>query len=268
MRDGLAGLGISVRAFPDDRLLSDALRITCPPAGQIERLIGALNTVMAPEALLFDLDGVLADVGNSYREAIIQTAATFDVVVTREDIQKYKASGNANNDWILTQKILADKGKVVGLDLVTKRFEAIYHGTASEPGLKENEELIADIKLLETLHRHLPLAIVTGRPRVDAEEFLDRFGIKRFFNEIISMEDAEMKPSSDPVIAALGQLGVQRAWMIGDTPDDMRSARGAGVLPLGIVPPGEESNTVATSLIAAGAGRVLNSLNQLKDLLP
>ena len=41
----------------------------------LERLGHALRSVLAPEALLIDLDGVLADVSRSYRTAIVATAA-------------------------------------------------------------------------------------------------------------------------------------------------------------------------------------------------
>jgi beta-phosphoglucomutase-like phosphatase (HAD superfamily) len=51
-------------------------------------------------AVLFDMDGVLASVGNSYREAIIQTCARFGCIITQEMISLEKKKGNANNDWI------------------------------------------------------------------------------------------------------------------------------------------------------------------------
>ncbi len=57
LRDPLAGLGIAVRAFPD------GVRITVPAdAAAFARLLAATRSALAPEALLLDLDGVLADV--------------------------------------------------------------------------------------------------------------------------------------------------------------------------------------------------------------
>ena len=58
------------------------------------------------KSVLFDMDGVLASVGSSYREAIIQTAAHFNCVITHEDITKEKIIGNANNDWILSKRLI------------------------------------------------------------------------------------------------------------------------------------------------------------------
>jgi hypothetical protein len=54
-------------------------------------------------AILFDMDGVMADVSQSYRAAIIQTAAQFGVQLTGADISAAKAEGNANNDWVLSE---------------------------------------------------------------------------------------------------------------------------------------------------------------------
>jgi len=67
---------------------------------------------------------------------------------------------------------------------------------------------------------------------------------------------------------ALSRLGVQSAWLVGDTPDDARSAAAAGALPLGVVAPGDDPGVTATALEAAGAARVLGSVADLLELLP
>lgn len=57
LRDALASLGIAVRAFPT------GVRITLPAVDVVfTRLLAALDAALAPEALLLDLDGVLADI--------------------------------------------------------------------------------------------------------------------------------------------------------------------------------------------------------------
>jgi histidinol-phosphate aminotransferase len=57
LRDALGGLGIAVRAFPG------GVRITLPAdRDSFARLLGALRAAAAPEAMLLDLDGVLADI--------------------------------------------------------------------------------------------------------------------------------------------------------------------------------------------------------------
>lgn len=228
----------------------------------------AAEPALTPEAILFDLDGVLADVSRSYREAIRATAATFGVELSAADIAARKAAGNANDDWVVTAELIAGAGQSVPLSEVTERFELLYQGTERDSGLRELETLTVPVEWLASLAARLPLAIVTGRPRADAERFLDRFGIRQFFTVVITREDGPLKPNPAPVRLALTQLGVQRAWFLGDTPDDVVSALAAAVIPIGVVAPGEPSVDAAReTLLRAGAARVLNSPMELDECL-
>ncbi len=267
IRDGLAGLGIGVRAFPGDPLLDDAVRITCPgTSDDFDRLGHALQTTLAPEAILFDMDGVLADVSRSYRQAILDTVAHYGCEITSADVAAETALGDANNDWVLSQRLLAKRGVQITLEAVTETFEGLYQGTPERPGLRETETLLVGRSLLDALGRHHRLGVVTGRPRADAQRFLDKHDIADCFDTVICMGDAPAKPDPAPVQLALERLGVARAWMLGDTPDDIRAARAARVLPLGAAfqrddPPDAEP------LFQAGAARVLADPNDLKELI-
>ena len=112
---------------------------------------------------------------------------------------------------------------------------------------------------LAGLSSRFRLGVVTGRPRADAEAFLERVGIRQLFGAVITRDDAPLKPSPAPVQAALTALGVARAWMLGDTPDDVASARAAGVVPIGVAlaVAGEATNPLPNALIRAGAARVV-----------
>ena len=269
VRDALAALGIAVRAFAGSAELAEWLRITVPGDEAIyRRLARALEAALAPEALLFDLDGVLADVSRSYRAAIVATAAAFGVAVSRDDIVAVKAAGNANNDWVVTRRLLAARGVEASLDEVATRFEALYQGADGRPGLRESERATVTRELLEGLAARWPLAVVTGRPRADAERFLTEQGIRDLFAVLVTMEDAAPKPDPAPVRLALERLGAASAWMLGDTPDDLAAARGAGVVPVGVVAPGDEPERARTVLRAAGAARVLDRVDELLEVLP
>jgi histidinol-phosphate aminotransferase len=264
--DAAASLGVGVRRFPGRPGLERAVRVGCPPDAEgLRRACLALETAGRPEAILFDMDGVLVDVSQSYRAAIQGTAAEFGVAVTSEQIRAMKAKGDANNDWIVTMRLLREAGVEVPLDQVTACFEALYQGTAERPGLKTTERLLPPRALLERLAARLPLAVVTGRPRRDAVEALERHDLLAFFPVVVCMEDGPAKPNPAPVTLALRRLGLGRAWLVGDTPDDLRAARAAGVVPIGIRAPGD---TDPTALLTAGAARVLAALTDLETLLP
>ncbi len=269
VRDGLAGLGIAVRVFADRPDLAGAARVTVPgDAVAFARLEHGLRTVLAPQALLFDMDGVLVDVAGSYRQAIRQTAAGFGVALSDAEIAAAKRGPDANNDWVVTRRLLAARGIDVSLDLVTARFEALVQGTRERPGLWTHERAIFDRGLLDRLGARLPLGIVTGRPRLDAERFLRHAGLADRFDVVVCMEDGPCKPDPAPVRLAMNRLGVRRAWMIGDAPDDMRAARAAGVVPVGMVTPGEDPTHASATLIAAGAARVLGGPEALEEWMP
>jgi histidinol-phosphate aminotransferase len=251
----LAALGVVVRTFPGRPGLSSALRITLPgDATAFARLAAALETVLAPEALLFDMDGVLADVQHSQRASIATTAQSFGVPVTSAQVSAAIRTGDAANDWIVTRRLIEGGGRQATLEDVTARFQSLYMS------LREREVLIPSPSVLERLAARRPLAIVTGRPRAEAQWFLGRAGIAHLFGVVVAMEDAPSKPNPAPVRLALERLGVRRAWMVGDTPDDMHAAVGAGVLPLAVAAPGDEA--------PAGGARVLGELTELLELIP
>ncbi|MHA1568914.1 MAG: aminotransferase class I/II-fold pyridoxal phosphate-dependent enzyme [Alphaproteobacteria bacterium] len=172
VRDALAGLGIAVRYVQAEPHFAAGLRITCPGDEQVyARLEHALRTVRQPQALLFDMDGVLADVSQSYRAAIAATAESYGVSVTTDEISAAKAEAGANDDWLVTQRLLARHGVEADLAEVTARFEKLYQGTPEQAGLREKETLLIDHDLLRRLAERIPLGVVTGRPRADAERF-------------------------------------------------------------------------------------------------
>jgi HAD superfamily hydrolase (TIGR01548 family) len=148
---------------------------------------------------------------------------------------------------------------------VTERFESLYQGTPQRPGLRRAEKLLISPGLLERLSQRVPLAVVTGRPRGDAERFLKESGVAGRLSALVCLEDAPLKPDPRPVRLALEQLGIERAWMVGDTPDDLTAARRAGVLPLGVLAPGGGDSSALTG---AGAAKVLSKLDELQELMP
>jgi len=261
-----ASLGVGLRVFPDRPDLEGMVRLTLPgDAGDFQRLISTLEKALDPEAIIFDLDGVLADVSRSYRAAIIETAASFGVAVTPEMIREAKAAGRANDDWTLTWRLCRSAGADVPLQMVKERFEKVYQGDGSTPGLKHGETPLLDRDTLAALAGRLPLGVVTGRPRTDAAEFLDRFDLGEFFSAVVTREDAPMKPDPGPVRLALARLGVDRAWMLGDTGDDLVAARAAGVIPIGVVAPGDDPTKAREAL--SDAAMVLDTTAQIMEVL-
>ncbi len=267
LSDASASLGVALRTFPGREGLEDAIRITIPGREtDFDRLLRTLKVALRPEALLFDLDGVLADVSRSQTRAIIETAQEFGVKVDASDIENAKAEGSANDDWALTHRLVTQRGVDVGPGQIISRYERRYQGDGEFAGLKEEESLLVEPALWQMWADAYPIAIVTGRPRSDAEEFLSRFGLLESLDALVAKEDGPLKPDPAPVTTALGRLGASRAWMLGDTVDDISAARLAGVVPIGVIAPGDDP--VKTRRTLNRAARVLSNINELEDLLP
>ncbi|RHX98968.1 hypothetical protein DYB36_006850 [Aphanomyces astaci] len=238
------------------------------------------TTKTSLKALLWDMDGVLAEVSRSYRSAIIDTAASFGVTVTHVDIDTAKLAGNANNDWVLTHRLISASAVEVTLEQVTVAFEEIYQGTDSTPGLYRLETLLPSKGLLEELNRRLPngMAVVTGRPKKDCVKFLKDFNLEALFPITICMEDGPPKPSPVPIILALNALGVtaDEAAMIGDTVDDIVAAVRANVTAYGVLTPQVHAMSILENtspaltpiLLASGAVQVLRpGCDELLDVI-
>jgi HAD superfamily hydrolase (TIGR01548 family) len=177
-----------------------------------------------------------------------------------------KSEGRSTNDWVLTRRIMMRRGVDAPLDEVTRRFEGLYQGTAGSPGLRRFETMLIDVSALRRIAARIRIGIVTGRPRADAERFLREHGIDDVPQALVCMEDGPGKPDPAPVRMALDRLRASRAWMIGDTPDDILAAKAAGVVPIGVAPPGEGGARQA--LVTAGAGRLLDRPDDAEGLLP
>jgi HAD superfamily hydrolase (TIGR01548 family) len=76
---------------------------------------------MHVDAVVLDVDGVLVDVADSYRRAIVESVdRVYGTTISRAGIQAFKDAGGFNNDWDVTDAaalfVLADR-EGLGLDL-------------------------------------------------------------------------------------------------------------------------------------------------------
>ena len=261
--------GCRLEPFPRStwvrQVLGNQDELFLPHPADFDELARKLRLALAPQAILFDMDGVMVDVSGSYRRAIEDTVRAFGAELEPGEVAAAKREGSCNNDWILTHRLLARRGKNPTLAEVTAVFEDLYQGTAEKAGLRATERLLSERAWLAGLK--LPLAVVTGRPRSDCQRLLDEHELSPLFAALVCMEDGPAKPDPAPVRLALQRLGIERAWMIGDTVDDMRAACAAGALALGVLAPGEDPAITKPALIEAGAIRVLDSLEELETIL-
>jgi HAD superfamily phosphatase len=220
--------------------------------------------------LVFDMDGVLAEVTESYREAIVQTVRHFTgQTIARDLIQDYKNQGGWNNDWKLSQKICADLGVAVDYGVVVDYFNGIFFGNDAD-GLILREQWIPRPGLLDRLASRFELAIFTGRLQSEAAPTLRRFVPDVRFAPIIGAEDvSNPKPAPDGLLRIRDQSPGAELFYVGDTVDDSRSAKAAGVPFIGIASPANSRHGEIVRLLQAdGAIAVLDDVNQIEEVLP
>jgi HAD superfamily hydrolase (TIGR01548 family) len=222
------------------------------------------------DIIVFDMDGVLVDVSESYREAIRATVLHFTGrEITKELIQDYKNSGGWNNDWALSQKIIADLGVGVEYHAVVDYFQTIFFGTSGRDGFIGREKWIAGYGWFDRLAKKYDFAIFTGRQRAEADVTLQRFAKDITFKMIVADDDvANPKPSPDGLRMIAAKYPDQKLWYIGDTVDDARSGLAAKVPFIGIA---DNKNPRHGELVALlkkeGAIAVLENINELETVL-
>ena len=191
---------------------------------------------MADRIIVFDMDGVLVDVSESYRATIVETVKLFTGrTIERELIQEYKNQGGWNNDWQLSQKISADLGQSVDFDTVVKRFNEIFFGDEARPGLMQREQWLPLPGLLERLSSRCDLGIFTGRLRFEAQITLDRFAPQIPIAVLVGADNVQHQKPHPEGLQQIAGLDPKRSLLyVGDTVDDARASRAAGVPFVGV----------------------------------
>jgi HAD superfamily phosphatase len=225
---------------------------------------------MTQPILIFDMDGVLADVTESYRETIARTVAHFTgAAPTRERIQELKNQGGWNNDWKLSHHLVTAAGVDASFADVQAHFQQLFHGNGSD-SLMLREQWVAHPGALEKLNRRFQFALLTGRPKWEAELTLQRFAPGLRFDPILGMDEVKQpKPAPEGLLAIAAAHPGAELFYIGDTVDDAACARSAGVPFIGIAAP---SNPLYLDLVFLfqehGAYAIVDDINYLEEVFP
>jgi HAD superfamily hydrolase (TIGR01548 family) len=226
--------------------------------------------MVAADLLVFDMDGVLVDVSESYRETIVQTVRHFSgQTITRELIQEYKNRGGWNNDWALSQQILKDFGSEVAYETVVDQFNQLWMGHECVEGLVARERWMGEPGLFDRLAARYQLAIFTGRTQWETKITLTRFAHGIPFYPVVCADDVTLaKPDPEGLLKIRGYNSDRRLLYFGDVIDDARSARAAEVPFVGVVEPGRSHrDEVLEQFRKEGALAIIESINQIEQVL-
>ena len=223
---------------------------------------------MSGRILVFDMDGVLVDVTESYREAIQQTVEHFTGRrIAHERVQDLKNQGGWNNDWDLSHHFIQGFGVEVAYTNVVDYFNEIFLG---DEGLIHRERWVAAEGLFDRLATRYQLALFTGRSMAEVEVTLGRFAPRLAFEPMITTDDGVAPKPSPEGLQRIARMNPGKdLWYVGDSVDDARSARQAGVPFIGIAAPTSLRRSELVDLFRAeNAIAVLDDINQLEAALP
>lgn len=245
--------------------------------------------------IIFDIDGVVRDVGGSYRRALADTVEEFTLGAYRPtelEIDQLKSEGIWNNDWEGSQEFVyryfETQGKTraeiaLNYDTLVAFFQSRYRGTDQENwnGYICTEPLLLEPAYLESLTAAgIAWGFFSGATRGSASYILEkRLGLE--MPVLVAMEDAPGKPDPTGLLATVAQLEgdpeVNGAPVIyvGDTVADMytvekakaiapqRNWVGVGVLPPHVQQTPERREAYEQLLKDAGAVVVYGNVQQL-----
>ncbi len=251
--------------------------------------------------VVFDIDGVVRDVGNSYRRALADTVEEFTQKAYRPsqtDIDALKGEGLWNNDWEASQEMVyrfferqGVARSQLNLDYRTlvAFFQRRYRGPDPEnpnydlwTGYIAQEPLLMSPVYLEQLTQAaIPWGFFSGATRGSASYVLKRrLGLQS--PTLVAMEDAPGKPDPTGLQDTVRQLELRQSdgvncpvVYVGDTVADMQTVHnvrlieparqwiGVGVLPPHAQISSEYAEVYREKLKDAGAAVVLNHVEEL-----
>lgn len=222
-----------------------------------------------PTLVIFDVDGVLVDVRDTFHRCTIETVRHFTGRrVRRSEIHQWKNRSGYNDDWRLTTDWIAALGRTVPYEEVKRRYMEFYWGT-NGAGYVRGERWLLPRAALARLARRAELALFTGRTREELAHTLQRFGTRRYFKKIVTFDDVRRsKPDPEGLLRILDGRSARAAIYLGDNVDDAIAARRARIPFLGVLPHGSSARRIRLAKLKdEGALAVLGHVREVAKRL-
>ncbi|RFU41428.1 HAD family phosphatase [Actinomadura logoneensis] len=204
-----------------------------------------------PQAVVFDMDGVLVDSEPVWEE--VRRGYVADRGGTWHSDTQERLMGMNTPEWaayLATDVIGGDAtAEQVAYEVVDRMSRRYADEVPVMPGAVEAVERLAEFR---------PLGVASSSPRVLIELVLGRLGIAGRFRTLVSTEDVDLgKPAPDGYLAAAARLEVaaEACVAVEDSSNGLRSAHAAGMRVVAVphprYPPAEDALALASLKISS-----------------
>jgi HAD superfamily hydrolase (TIGR01548 family) len=199
-------------------------------------------TKLKTEILIFDVDGVLVDVRDTYWRSALETVRHLTGrEVTHAELHRWKAKPGNNDDWQMVASWCADLGFPTSYEQAQAAFSKFYWGADGQPGNVDREKIIVSPAQIGRWAAKFEINLFTGRNRREFDYTFAKWPGRPHFKTVITMEDARLKPHPEGLHKILSGRDPATALYLGDNIDDALAARDANVPFAAIIAPGEHN---------------------------
>jgi HAD superfamily phosphatase len=191
---------------------------------------GVREHKLDPKILIFDVDGVLVDVRETYWRSGLQTIESLTgKKPTWAEFHAWKRQPGNNDDWRMVSRWATALGVPTTYDQARLAFTPFYWGRDGQSGNVEKEKLLVTPKLIQRWAKKRELNLFTGRTRQEFTWTFEKWPAARSFRTIITMDDAKKKPNPEGLRIILAGRDPSTGLYVGDNVDDALAAKAARV---------------------------------------
>lgn len=212
------------------------------------------------KCILFDFDGTLIDSEhfhfNSWNIILKDYGHQMTYDYYNEHCAGVPATQNVKDVIALYNLPISDKELLKKGEVLTRKR------------MKSHEPVLMPFALETISYFHnmgLPLAIVTGSPRIDLDDTLKKVPLRKYFQQIITRDDVvNSKPDPESYLKAIAEMGFKadEFLVFEDTLTGSQSAKSAGLTCIGV-----QSHPAVRRQVERVADKVFNDLNEAKNFI-
>src|SRR5581483_7695127 len=219
---------------------------------------------MALDAMIFDVDGTLVDTNDLHIEAWRRAFASCGYKINPDRIAVEVGKGGDQ----LVPSILGREADLKDGDTLRDREPVEFKALAKERGIRIFDGALELLKECRRRKLRTVLATSSNRKQLETIEEFAKVNWDEHVDAIVDSDDIEQsKPHPDLVHAAVKKSGVSPAQcaMVGDTVWEAESARGGGVVTVGVISGGnsiEDLYRAGARLVYRDTSEILKRLDE------